>query len=66
MILTIFNMLLVPLRMVTMIFMMYLNAKASFYRITSFLRAEEKDETLVLKDASDLAVGTVKIINADF
>lgn len=47
MVLSLFNLLLIPLRMVTMVLMFYLNAKASMTRIEFFLISEERDENNV-------------------
>jgi len=41
MVLSLFNLLLIPLRMVTMVLMYFLNAKASMSRIEFFLMCEE-------------------------
>lgn len=50
MVLSLFNLLLIPLRMVTMVLMLYLNAKASMTRIEFFLMSEEREENVVIKD----------------
>lgn len=50
MVLSLFNLLLIPLRMVTMVLMFYLNAKASMARIELFLTSEEREESVVIRD----------------
>lgn len=50
MVLSLFNLLLIPLRMVTMVLMFYLNAKASMTRIEFFLSSEEREEDVVIRD----------------
>lgn len=50
MVLSLFNLLLIPLRMVTMVLMFYLNAKASMSRIEFYLTCEEREDDVVIKD----------------
>ena len=50
MVLSLFNLLLIPLRMITMVLMFYLNAKASMSRIEFFLTSEEREDNIVIRN----------------
>jgi hypothetical protein len=50
MVLSLFNLLLIPLRMVTMVLMFYLNAKASMTRIEFYLMSEEREVDVVIRN----------------
>ncbi|KAL4488821.1 hypothetical protein ABPG72_016474 [Tetrahymena utriculariae] len=65
-VLSLFNLLLIPLRMVTMVLMLYLNAKASMTRIEFYLMSEEREEDVVIKDDPSLKVGEIEINNGNF
>lgn len=52
-VLSLFNLLLIPLRMITVSLMFFLNAKASMTRIEFFLNTEERDEDIVIRNDPD-------------
>lgn len=59
MVLSLFNLLLIPLRMVSMVIMFYLNAKVSMTRIEFYLMSEERDEDAIIKDDPNQSTGEV-------
>ncbi|KAL4440937.1 hypothetical protein ABPG74_009350 [Tetrahymena malaccensis] len=65
-VLSLFNLLLIPLRMVTMVLMLYLNAKASMTRIEFYLMSEEREEDVVIKDDPSQEVGEIEINDGNF
>lgn len=66
MVLSLFNLLLIPLRMVTMVLMFYLNAKASMTRIEFYLMCEEREENIVIRDDPLQKTGEVSITDGNF
>lgn len=66
MVLSLFNLLLIPLRMVTMVLMFYLNAKASMTRIEFFLSSEEREDDVVIRNDPNQETGAVLIENGNF
>lgn len=62
MVLSLFNLILMPLRMIVMVLLVYFNAVASIRRIEHFFIAEEIDEGTLIVDPS-LPNGEVRIEN---
>lgn len=66
MVLSLFNLLLIPLRMITMVLMFYLNAKASMSRIEFFLMCEEREDDVVIREDPSQPTGSLSIANGNF
>lgn len=66
MMLSLFNLLLNPMRMITIVMMFFTNAKASMTRIEFFLISEEIDEDIIIRDDPSQKVGTLQIQDGFF
>lgn len=64
-VLTLFNMVQVPLRLLGFIIMNYTNSRAAIKRIDHFLTAEDRIETAVIQDSS-LPKGSIEILDGNF
>lgn len=64
-VLTLFNMVQVPLRLLGFIIMNYTNSRAAIKRIDHFLKAEDRNEAAAIQDSS-LPKGSIEIIDGNF
>lgn len=64
-VLSYFNLVIIPLRMLLISYINLYSSKVSLQRLGHFMKAEEIDSSFVIRDSND-PIGTIKVENCDF